>query len=272
MNKKIGFVYEEERIPQERKKDTLTTPAETDAIRPSLVEIRFSGVHKPYSYYNDKFYLKPGDRVFVEGKLEGQQGIVMRVSYNFKIKLSDYKRVVSKAELDIYGDFFPVQGRVYAFNPETLPYEKVMTWFKPVTENKEIAVFTDESHFNLDTFEGLEADKDSVAKGHELYMEDAVAYIELKGKQGRAIVEGSRYYELEFQYENGEISSFFCECYNMGVCRHQVAMLFELRDALKVIEEKLFTEYERSGYFASICKHIFLDFVIASKNDGKIIL
>ena len=50
------------------------------------------------SYYNDLFDLHRGDLVFVVGKLEGLRGIVVDVSYNFKIKLSDYKRVIAVAD------------------------------------------------------------------------------------------------------------------------------------------------------------------------------
>lgn len=55
------------------------------------------------SYYNDAFDLKCGDIVFVEGKLEGLRGRVVDVAYNFKIKLSDYKKVVSVADTKCAG-------------------------------------------------------------------------------------------------------------------------------------------------------------------------
>ena len=57
--------------------------------RKSLVQVRFPGKGMALSYYNDLFDLKPGDLVYVDGKLEGQLGRVVEISYNFKIKLSD---------------------------------------------------------------------------------------------------------------------------------------------------------------------------------------
>lgn len=48
-----------------------------------------------WAYYNDSFDLKVGDFVYVEGKLEGYRGQVTEVNYSFKIKPSDYKKVIA---------------------------------------------------------------------------------------------------------------------------------------------------------------------------------
>ena len=53
----------------------------------SLVQVRFPDRNMTLSYYNDSFDLHRGDLVFVDGKLEGLRGIVVDVSYNFKIKM-----------------------------------------------------------------------------------------------------------------------------------------------------------------------------------------
>ena len=74
--------------------------------RKSLVQVRFPGRGMALSYYNDQFDLKPGDFVYVDGKLEGQLGRVTDVSYNFKIKLSDYKRVIAVVNTKVSGQFF----------------------------------------------------------------------------------------------------------------------------------------------------------------------
>lgn len=49
------------------------------------------------TYYNNLFDMHVGDLVYVDGKLEGKRGKVIDVSYTFKIKLSDYKRVIAKS-------------------------------------------------------------------------------------------------------------------------------------------------------------------------------
>ena len=46
-----------------------------------------------------------GDIVFVEGKLESVRGRFTEVNYNFRIKLSDYKRVIVVADTNVIGQF-----------------------------------------------------------------------------------------------------------------------------------------------------------------------
>ena len=66
------------------------TSQRTLAPRKSVVQVSFPGRGGALTYYNDQFDLKVGDRVYVEGKLEGQLGYVAAVNYSFKIKLSEY--------------------------------------------------------------------------------------------------------------------------------------------------------------------------------------
>lgn len=102
------------------------------------------------SYYNDAFDLKCGDIVFVEGKLEGLRGRVVDVAYNFKIKLSDYKRVISVADTNVQGEFFFAGSHFVTFDRSTLPYEKVITWFKsPATEDEIFVSGNDDCGFLL---------------------------------------------------------------------------------------------------------------------------
>ena len=77
-------------------------PPAASAPRKSVVQVHFPGWDKGLAYYNDQFDLKPSDRVYVDGKLEGQLGIVTAVNYNFKIKLSEYKRVIALVDTDVH--------------------------------------------------------------------------------------------------------------------------------------------------------------------------
>ena len=43
-------------------------------------------------------------------------------------------------------------------------------------------------------------------RGHEYYIENLVRYISIDGNRGYAIVEGSKGYEVEFEYENGVLT------------------------------------------------------------------
>ena len=108
--------------------------------RKSVVRVHFPARNMNLSYYNDAFDLKCGDIVFVEGKLEGLRGRVVDVAYNFKIKLSDYKRVISVADTNVQGEFFFAGSHFVTFDRSTLPYEKVITWFKAPAKEDEMFV------------------------------------------------------------------------------------------------------------------------------------
>ena len=84
--------------------------------RKSLVQVRFPGKGMALTYFNDLFDLKVGDRVYVDGKLEGQLGLVVEISYNFKIKISDYKKVVAVVNTDVHGQFFMAGSHFVTFN------------------------------------------------------------------------------------------------------------------------------------------------------------
>ena len=76
---------------QEKKEMVPTYQEDLKTIVPrkSLVQVRFPGKGMALTYFNDLFDLKVGDRVYVDGKLEGQLGHVVDVSYNFEVKISD---------------------------------------------------------------------------------------------------------------------------------------------------------------------------------------
>ena len=63
------------------------------APRKSVVQVCFPETGRSLAYYNDRFDLKAGDRVYVSGKLEGVLGIVTSVNYNFRIRLSEYQKL-----------------------------------------------------------------------------------------------------------------------------------------------------------------------------------
>ena len=46
----------------------------------SLVQVAFDSGQNPLTYYNDRFDLKQGDVVYVEGKMEGRRGHVISLT------------------------------------------------------------------------------------------------------------------------------------------------------------------------------------------------
>lgn len=85
----IGFAFNDE------SKQVEMEPVAQQEIVPvkSLAQVYFLERNQTLTYFNDQFDLKRGDFVFVDGKLEGIRGIVREANKNFKIKVSDYKRL-----------------------------------------------------------------------------------------------------------------------------------------------------------------------------------
>ena len=269
MSTKIGFNFSENTT---EKREVIIPEAVTDdqIIRKSLVEIKFPDVYKPYTYYNDSFSLKIGDRVFVDGKLEGVMGVVVNITYNFKIKLSDYKRIIGKADANVQGKFHFAGSHFVTFDSTALPYEKALTWFKAPEKDEKYVSGTDGSTFLLETLEGLKFDEYDLENGKEIYMENGVEYLELNGTKGRAIVTTSKSYIVEFTYKNGEISELYCECYHITPCKHCFATLLQLRETLKSIEQNYSEQYAKTNYFATVLKTTFFNLVVDSKTTGSI--
>lgn len=84
---------------------------------------------------------------------------------------------------------------------------------KPLEEDIiEYYISYDEEGFPLDNLSGLNVDGAVAERGVDYYRENRVLYLCLDGVQGRAIVEGTKPYEVEFQYRNGQIGNLFCDC------------------------------------------------------------
>lgn len=72
MTFKIGFTAEH---PEEKPiTATYTVPQAPVVPRKSVVQVYFAGRNLTLAYYNDRFDLKRGDVVYVDGKLEGMRG------------------------------------------------------------------------------------------------------------------------------------------------------------------------------------------------------
>jgi len=134
----------------------------------SLVQVRFPARGMTLSYYNDQFDLHCGDLVFVDGKLESFRGHVVDVCYTFKIKLSDYKRVISVADTKVHGEFHFAGSHFVTFDRSALPYEQVITWFKvPEKEDTEIVSGQDGSGFQLNDLQTTKI-SDTIAESGDM--------------------------------------------------------------------------------------------------------
>ena len=109
-------------------------------------------------------------------------------------------------------------------------------------------------------------------RGHDYYISNKVVYLCLDGQYGKAIVEGSEPYELEFEYKNGEISHLTCSCFCSYPCKHEVAAMLQLQETLELIEENYAAQYERSHSFAAVSKGAFISFVMDGRETGSFTL
>ena len=260
----------------QEKKEMVSTYQEdlkTIVPRKSLVQVRFPGKGMALTYFNDLFDIKGGDRVYVDGKLEGQLGHVVDVSYNFKIKISDYKRVIAVVDTDVRGEFHMAGSHFVTFDSSALPVDQIKLWFKaPEKEDAEVISCADDSSFLLSDLKGMNISAAIAERGHEYYMENRVSYLCLDRHKGFAIVEGSESYAVEFQYCNGEISHLICDCPCACTCKHAFAAMLQLCETLEIIEKHYSEAYECTGYLAAIAKGTLFSFAIDSKQTGSFTL
>lgn len=257
----------------QEKKDTVTTQPEAQepiVPRKSLVQVQFPGRGMALSYFNDLFDLKVGNLVYVDGKLEGQLGRVTDISYNFKIKLSDYKKVIAVVDTEVHGQFYIAGSHFVTFDPGAISPTKVSLWFKaPAKENEEIVSSTDGASFHLDDLKGMHVTAAIAERGHDYYMENKVRYLCLDAGKGFAIVEGSESYTVEFEYQDGKISHLICECPCGCTCKHAFATMLQLWETLELMEKHYAEEYHCTGYFAAIHKGTFFTYAIGGKETGR---
>lgn len=269
MSFKIGFTAENENNEKNTllKEENDKVPRKSTIVKKSVVDVFFRDRGLTCSYYNDAFDLKCGDIVYVDGKLEGLQGRVVNVCYTFKIKLSNYKRVIGVADTNVMGKFNLAGSHFITTDNNALNYEKIITWFKAPTLEEEFVYSSDDETFNLNVLSGITIDEKTADKGHEYYVENRVEYIELNNGKGRAIVKGTKPYEIEFNYNNGDISGLVCDCYCTGVCKHEFAAMLQLKETLDLIEEE-YPTLNPNTYLAAVNKATFFDVVISAKRNG----
>lgn len=263
----IGFAFSEE------PKKVEMEPLVTQGVVPvkSLVKVSFPKRNQTFTYFNDQFDLKRNDHVFVDGKMEGIYGVVQEVNKNFKIKVADYKKVISVADTNVSGKLHMAGSHFVSFDPAVLPYEKIRSWFlPPVKEEEEYETGSDDTVLFLNALGDMKVSKEIFERGWDYYVEDRVAYIEIDSGRGRAIVEGERAYEVEFNYADGEIRNLICSCPCGYTCKHEVAAMLQLNDTLEKIE-KNYAELHKN-YFAAIAKDDVFRFAIGYKETGAIIL
>ncbi len=239
----------------------------------SLVLVRFINDGREFTYYNDKFDLKVGDYVFVSGKLAGKLGSVEKITTRFKINLADYQRVISKANGIIHGTFEAVFDKMVSYDRNAFSPEEFRSWILPPahwdgdgSEDKENQVIVGEGYeFSLSAPEDCIDVTESVLERAFDYCEHGkVAYISVRSGVGTAYVEGSKWYEVNFELHGGLISEMFCDCPYPGLCKHMLAVALTLCAMVK------FGGFNASSDFVAIDKPRFWDMV--ARNTKRVTL
>jgi hypothetical protein len=263
----IGFALHEE--PPKMEPGALAPQAVVPVK--SLVQVYFPECDQTLTYFNNQFDLKPGNFVFVEGKLEGIRGIVREVNKNFKIKTADYRKVISVADTTVSGQLYMAGSHFVSFDPGALPYEKVRTWYlPPIKEEDEYEVGSDGTAFLLDKLGDMPVSPTVWERGRDYYMENRVCCLCVKDGHGRAIVVGNRAYEVEFTFVNGEIRNLLCTCPCGYTCKHEVAALLQLKETLEKVDKHYSDLYH--GNFAAVAKGDFFRFAIDGHETGSFVL
>ena len=264
----IGFAFNDE------SKKVEMEPLVQQAIVPvkSLVQVYFPERNQTLTYFNDQFDLKRGDFVFVDGKLEGVRGIVREVNKNFKIKVADYKKVISVADTNVSGQMHMAGSHFVSFDPAVLPYEKIRGWFlPPVKEEDEYETGNDGTMIILNELGDMKVSQAIWERGREYYMDNHVRYICVDAGHGRAIVEGEHAYEVEFDLADELfVCNLTCNCPCGYTCKHEVAAMMQLKETLDLID-KHYADLH-NGYFATIIKSDLFRFAIQFKQTGSFIL
>lgn len=263
----IGFAFDD----VSKKVEVVPLAQEATVPVKSLVQVYFPERNQTLAYFNDRFDLKQGDFVFVEGKLENERGMVRSVLKNFKIKVADYKKVISVADTNISGQLHLAGSHFVSFDPTVLPYEKIRSWFlPPVKAEDEYETGNDDTVIILEKLGDMKVSQAVWERGREYYMYNHVRYICVNDGYGRAIVEGEHAYEVEFDFADGEIRNLICSCPCSYACKHEVAAMMQLKETLEQIE-KHYADLHH-GYFAAIVKGDLFRFAIDSRETGSFTL
>lgn len=111
------------------------------------------------------------------------------MNYNFKVKVSDYKKVIALVDTDIKGKLFSAGSHFITFDRKALPKEKIKLWFiPPETGNGETVTGRDNSCFDLGNLKSMKVSAETAERGYNYYAENKVVYLSLEDDKGYAIV------------------------------------------------------------------------------------
>ncbi len=242
-------------------------------VRRSIVAVKFKGIYKPYSYFNDKYELRVGDKVYVSGKLSGNIGTVVDIDYNFKINLDKYQKVIGIVDTSVKGSFYSLgDDYLISFDKKALNAEKVAAWFNgPLSEKDVYVTGSDDSKIDLEDIEIMDVDRDSVINGIYFCEHNSIKYLSVNGNNGYCLIDDEGdINNVEFNYCCNKVSNLTCDCYRTGLCFHKYAALLKLKEVSVHIKENYQEEYEENKFFAIIDKTTLLNKALNDNSNQKI--
>lgn len=208
-------------------------PHEEEGPVRSLVAVSFAESGRALTYYNDRFVLEPGDRVFVSGKFAGKPGVVESVTTKFRINLADYQRVISKACNAIHGSYEAILDKMVSRDAGAMSPEEFRSRILPPAhwegdgseENEDEIIVGDGYELDLSDPAGCdELSAPVMERAADYCRSGKVAYIAVRGGIGTAYVEGSTWYEVNFRLHGNRMTEMYCGCPYPGFCKHLVAV------------------------------------------------
>lgn len=237
----------------------------------TLVQVYFVAKDDAFLYLCEDIILHEGDHVYVSGKMKDTLGIVVDVRHQFKVRPSKYERVIAKIDTQLQGEFKIFNRLLLSFDCKSLGKEKISQWFfPPQGEEPYISTYRPDP-FPLDDLTQFPIEHARVERGLQYYKEQRVVYMSIDDRYGYAIIRGSEYYEVEFEYNNGIIEDISCSCYCDGHCKHEFAVLLELQYMLQIVEKEFKNEYSKNRYLAAIDKDVLWQMSVRWTNKGTII-
>ncbi|MBO6011844.1 MAG: SWIM zinc finger family protein [Oscillospiraceae bacterium] len=234
--------------------------AQAESAEPvrSLVSVSFPDDGRTLTYYNDGFALEPGDRVFVEGKLAGRVGVVEKVCEKFRIRPSDYKKVVSVANAVLRGTYEAVLDMMVARGGDAMSPEEFRATVLPPRSGEDELLVGDGFELDLnDPASAEEADRASIDRAIEYCRGNRVAYVAVRGGAGTAYVRGTKWYEVGFTLDGDRVAGMYCDCPRPGLCKHLLAVAFTVGALVKLggVDPRADFSAVESGCFWSMAAH-----------------
>lgn len=241
-------------------------------VQPSVAEVYFYEEDVALPYYTDRFNLKQGDLVFVEGKMAGKRGRVQKVSHIFRIKADEYEQIKCVVAFKKSNKLYFSTSHLIEFRARLLPIEQAKCWFGVPEEKGKLLIGEGSETFRVSDPFTTGVNYEFGMKAHdEFFRKNKVKYISLENGSGYAIVLDDQPYEVRFRMnKNGTGRALTCTCREVGVCVHGQAAVFELWELMDTIMEKYRNEYFRFNRFYAVSKDFILPLLMNAKKSGSI--